>query len=85
MSPRQQALVLEQIAERIWTLNCLLIEAQGVKTDSETTVLINAAQAIAEAVGAMADDAVGGCVAGGFHSWLYGPLFATAASKGDAA
>lgn len=91
MSPRQQAVVLQVIAGRMETLNDLLIMAQGYITDSETSVFIDAAQSMAEAIGAMADDATGGGVRGDMHCWLYGNLFskldatAGASSLGEAA
>ncbi|MFT3815468.1 MAG: hypothetical protein QM740_19170 [Acidovorax sp.] len=78
--------MLEVIACRMGTLNDLLMMlAQKPGMDWEAGVLINTAQYAAEAVGAMADDAVGGVVTGDMHHWLYGPNFADAGKQGSAA
>lgn len=75
MTPAQQTLVLEQIAGRMATLNDLLMLAQATTTDSERVLLIDAAQALAELIGGMADDATGAGVRGDMHYWLYGSQF----------
>ena len=84
MSPRQQAVALQVIAGRMATLNDLLMMAQGYITDAETAVLIDAVQSMAEAIGAMADDATGGDVRGDMHRWLYGNLFSALDAADDA-
>lgn len=76
--------VLAHIAGRALLLRSLLIHASA--TDDRTTCLLSqqAAEALAEEIGALADDAIGGDVAGDFHSWHYGPNFADAGKAGAA-
>lgn len=83
MSPRQQTLVLELIAGRMDTLNSLLMMAKDLTKEWEAATLIDAAQGIAEAIGAMADDAVGGVVRGDMHCWLYGGGFSALKATDD--
>ena len=78
----QQNLVLQAIALHAGTLNALLIDLQAELKGGGA--VLNAAQFMAEAIGAMADDAVGGSVAGDVRDWFYGPLFYGAAAQGRA-
>lgn len=81
----QQRLALETIAGRMNTLHGLLMLLQSNELDDWATgTILDAAQSMAEAVGAMADDAAGGSVVGDVRRWLYGPLFAGATSPGRA-
>ena len=75
MSPAQKDTVLEVIATRASTLHKLLMMIQTEENKWEAGVLVEAAQALAETIGAMADDATGGGIYGDVRQWFYGPLF----------
>lgn len=76
MSPDQKHQVLEAIAGHAFTLNKMLMVLQTETDEWAAKVLIDAAQCMAQTLGAMADDAIGGQIAGDMHHWLYGPNFA---------
>ena len=81
LTPAQQALALEVIAGRMNTLNRLLMALQTNNLDAcEEGTLVDAAQFMAQAVGALADDAVGGGVCGDMRYWFYGAAFAREAA-----
>lgn len=67
--------VLEHVARNASTLNQLLLEAQATSDEAPLAVLIDGAQALAEKIGGMADDAIDGNVVGGYDRWFYGPNF----------
>ena len=75
MSPAQKDTVLEAIAIRSSTLSKLLMMIQTEEDKCEAGVLVDAAQQLAETIGAMADDATGGGIYGDVRQWFYGPLF----------
>jgi hypothetical protein len=76
--------VLEVIAGRMDCLNRVLMVLQASRLDEwEKKALVDASQFMAEAVGAMADDAIGGDILGDTRRWFYGPLFADCAAKED--
>lgn len=70
--------VLETVAGRTRTLQQVLMMLQGTSIEDEyhRSVCIDAAEAMATAIGAMADEATGGGVIGDADSWQYGPNFA---------
>lgn len=76
MNPDQKHQVLEAIAGHASTLNKVLMMLQSETDEWAVKVLIDAAQRMAQTLGAMADDAIGGDVCGDMHHWLYGPNFA---------
>lgn len=75
MSPKQKDQVLAAIAGQANTLNKLLMVLQAENDEWAAAVLVDAAQALAQTLGAMADDAIAGDVVGGLHDWFYGPNF----------
>lgn len=81
----QQRRVLEFVAQQAGTVNELLMQMQtDSKISYESQVLLGAAQAITQYIGAVADDALGGDIVGDFERWTYGPNFADA-GKGASA
>lgn len=77
--------VLEVIAGRTATLHRLVMLSNDPCQDEFVRdVCGDAAEALATAIGAMADDAVGGQIIGNANRWHYGPNFADA-GKGGAA
>ena len=76
----QLTTVLETIASRARTLDKLLMMLQGndIKDAYARAILIDAAQEGACAIGAIADDAIGGAIYGDANCWNYGPNFADA-------
>lgn len=72
----QLKMVLEGIATRASTLGLLLMDMGASSDDSSLNTRIYAAQHLAELIGGMADDALGGECFGGLDHWLYGPNFA---------
>lgn len=75
MSPEQKDRVLAAIAGQADTLNKLLMVLQAEDDEWAVAVLVAAAQALAEKLGAMADDAISGDVIGDMNEWFYGPNF----------
>lgn len=82
MNEAQLRWALECIAGRMATLNELLMLLAQETLPYAAGVMVNAAQQASEAVGAMADDAVGGVVIGDMRHWLYGTNFAGAGTQG---
>ena len=73
LNSAQQRHVLEVIAERMGTVNRVLMLLQTREhNDFEASILLDAAQFMAETVGAMADGANGGDMS----TWLCGAVFA---------
>ena len=81
LTATQLRLVLETIAGRSNTLNNLLMHARSEGDKYGTAVMIDAAQAIATQIGAMADTAIGGDIIGMAERWNYGPNFTHAGAK----
>lgn len=77
MNPDQKHQVLQAIAGHASTLNKMLMMLQTETDEWAAKVLIDAAQCMAEQLGAMADDAIGGEIASDMRHWFYGPNFAT--------
>lgn len=85
LTPEQYRLVLEVITGRMGTLHELLMLAmQETHIPAAAYSMLAAAEFMAETVGAMADDAVGGEVLGRADRWRYGPGFAAKAKGGEA-
>ena len=83
LTPAQFCCVLETIAGRMATLHDLLqLAMQETHIPAAAYFMLAAAEFMAEAVGAMADDAVGGMVLGRADRWRYGPRFAAKAEGG---
>ena len=82
LTPAQHRVVLEVIAGRMNSLNRLLLLAQTRGDNWEAETLLDVAQFMTEAVGAMADDAIGGEIIGDMRRWFYGPVFAQHAEQG---
>lgn len=76
--------VLETIAGRMGTLHRLLMELQEKDIPHSASNLLDAAEFIAETVGAMADSAVDGSILGNADRWHYGPHFGAKAEGGAA-
>ena len=74
----QMQLFMHSIATQMAALNGLLLVAQTCEDDWERTRLADAAQALAQGVGCMADQAVGGDVIGDVGFWHCGRAFAHA-------
>lgn len=86
LTERQKDWVLLVIAQRSLTLSRLLMLLEdGRQSEFEGGTLLAAAQFMADAVGAMADDASGGEAFGSMTDWLYGPTFNTLAKQEVAA
>ena len=82
---KQCICVLETIAGRMATLHELLLLAmQETDIPGDAYSMLAAAEFMAEAVGAMADGAVGGSVLGSADRWRYGPNFGAKAEGGAA-
>lgn len=75
MNNEQLHCVLERVASNASTLNQLLMAAQATSDEAPLAVFIDGAQALAEKIGGMADDAIDGNVMGGYDHWFYGPNF----------
>jgi hypothetical protein len=75
MCNEQLHCVLERVASNASTLNQMLMAAQATSDEAPLAVLIDGAQALAEKIGGMADDAIDGNVMGGYDHWFYGPNF----------
>jgi len=75
---KQLGLILETIAGNTQTLTQMLMLLQNNSIEDEFAqgVCIDAAKNLATAIGAMADDAIGGCVIGDAACWHFGPNFA---------
>lgn len=81
----QLSMALEVIAGRTATLNRLLMMVQGgTPVSHECSVILDAAQAMAETIGAMADTASGAGIVGSHDAWNFGTEFADL-GKADAA
>ena len=76
--------VLEHVASDASTLNQLLMAAQATRDEAPLAVLVDGAQALAEKIGGMADDAIDGNVLGGYDQWFYGPNFGRRGNGGAA-
>lgn len=74
-SPAQLRMVLQSIATQMAALNGLLLVAQSCEEDWECARLVDAAQALAQGVGCLADEATGGGVIGSMGLWHCGPGF----------
>lgn len=74
---KQLALILETIAGKARTLQQMLMLLQGATIEDEyaQSVCIDAATDLATAIGAIADEAIGGCVIGNAACWHFGPNF----------
>lgn len=84
-SPEQLVMVLQSIATQMAALNGLLMMAQASETEFECGRLMDAAQALAQGIGSLADSATGGEILGGMGRWHCGPFFDDAGKKGGAA
>ena len=73
----QLQMLMQSIATQMAALNGLLLVAQTCEEDWERARLVDAAQALAQGVGCLADQAVGGDVIGGIGRWHCGRLFAS--------
>ena len=71
----QMQLLMCSVATQMASLNGLLRVAQTCEDDWERTCLVNAAQALAQGVGCLADHATGGEVIGGMGRWHIGLTF----------
>lgn len=81
----QLRMVLQSIAVQMAALNGVLQMAQTRDDEWELGRLVDAAQALAQGVGCLADRAIGGEIVGGAGRWYCGTGFeraATAAAKG---
>ena len=74
-SPAQLRMVLQSIATQMAALNGLLLVAQTSEDDWERCRLVDAAQALANGVGCLADEATGGEIIGGMGLWHCGRGF----------
>lgn len=74
----QMQLLMHSIATQMAALNGLLLVAQTSEDDWERARLVDAAQALAQGVGCLADQAVGGDVIGDIGHWHCGQFFARA-------
>ncbi|MGB3069786.1 MAG: hypothetical protein WBC18_14625 [Ottowia sp.] len=83
LTQAQYKTVLQMIAARCDTLNHLLMQAQSADEGFDSDLAVDAAQAIAEQVGAMADVASGCNVVGDADRWNYGPNFKTAGQESE--
>jgi hypothetical protein len=76
LSRAQLAAVLETVAGRMHTLWEVLSWLQCNQSDAaESALLIDVAETLATAIGALADDAIGGAVFGDSARWWHGPFF----------
>ena len=80
----QLRMVLEFVAGTACTLNCILMMAQTTEEEWECSRLVDAAQAITQQIGSVADEAVGCTVIGDSARWNFGPNFAKAGKAGAA-
>lgn len=71
----QLQMLMQSIATQMAALNGLLLVAQTCEDDWERTCLVNAAQALAQGVGCLADHATGSEVIGGMGRWHIGLTF----------
>lgn len=78
-SAAQLRAVLEFVASTANTLNKILMMAQTSEEVWERARLVDAAQFIAQQIGAAADEGTGGTVVGSSARWNYGPTFASKA------
>lgn len=74
-SPAQLRMVLQSIATQMSSLNELLQVAQTNEDEYERACLIDAAQALAQGVGCLADQATGGEIIGSVGVWHCGQGF----------
>lgn len=82
LTAEQYRLILEVIAGRMATLHQLIIQANAVTNDEFLRgVCGDSAEALANYLGAMADEALGGEIIGDANHWNYGPNFATAGKE----
>ncbi|WP_301506574.1 hypothetical protein [Variovorax sp. CAN15] len=73
---RQLELILETIAGNTRTLQQMLMLLQTeIDDEYAQSVCIDAAKDLATAIGAMADEAIGGGVIGNAACWHFGPNF----------
>ena len=76
LSRAQLAAVLETVAGRMHTLWEVLSWLQCNQSDAaESALLIDVAETLATAIGALADDAIGGAVFGDSACWWHGSFF----------
>lgn len=75
---------LEEVASKTDTLRMLLAYAVQDPEAHDCQIMINAAIAMADTVGAIADVAIGGACIGGFEQWIYGSSFRDLADRGAA-
>lgn len=81
---QQLVSVCEVAAGNLATLDQLLMLAQRSDEAFDTSVIIDAAHAIARHVGGMVDTAAGESILGGHNRWNFGPLFAELGKAGEA-
>lgn len=74
-TPAQLRMVLQSIAMQMATLNGLLLVAQTCEDDWECARMVDAAQALAQGVGSLADQATGGEIIGSVGVWHCGQGF----------
>lgn len=68
----QLQMLMQSIATQMVALNGLLMVAQTSEEGWERARLVDAAQALAQSVGCMADEATGGEIVGGMGLWHCG-------------
>lgn len=71
----QLRMLMQSIAIQMSALNGLLQVAQTCEEDWERGRLVDAAQALAQGVGCLADEAGGREIVGGMGLWHCGPAF----------
>ena len=71
----QLQMLMQSIATQMAALNGLLLVAQTCEDDCERARLVDAAQALAQSVGCLADEATGGGIIGGMGLWHCGQGF----------
>ena len=71
----QMHLLMQSVATQMAALNGLLLVVQTSEDDWERARLVDAAQALAQGVGCLADEATGGGVIGGMGLWHCGQSF----------
>lgn len=84
-SHAQLVMMLESIATQMAALNGLLQMAQTCDEDWQSARLLDAAQAMTQGIGSLADGATGGEIFGGIGRWHCGPFFDDAGKQGGAA
>lgn len=83
-TPAQLRMVLEFVAGTTATMNRLLMMAQTCDEQWECARLVDAAQSLAQHIGGVADDAVGGSIIGNHKQWCFGLGFEKLGKAGAA-